>query len=68
MACSFERLTELQLDEPTLIEGLPGHGLVASIAADHVRTQLGFERHGRVRSDEFPQVVTHDEGLVRDTV
>lgn len=66
--CSFDRLTELDTQQPTLIEGLPGHGLVASIAANHIRTQLGLQRHGRVRSDAFPPVATYEEGLVRDTV
>lgn len=68
VSCSFDRLTDTTVDEPTLIEGLPGHGLVASIAADHVRTELDLQRHGRVTSDQFPPVSTYDEGLVRDTV
>lgn len=68
MACNFERLTELDASKPTLIEGMPGLGLVASIAADHVRTELDLARHGRVESDAFPQVATYTEGLVRDTV
>jgi uncharacterized protein len=65
---TFERQTELDLDEPTLIEGLPGHGLVASIAVDHVTKQLGLDFHGRITSDAFPAVVTYDEGKVRDPV
>lgn len=68
MSCSYDRLTDLDLTEPTLIEGLPGHGLVASIATDHVRTQLDLERHGRVTSESFPPVATYEEGMVRDTV
>lgn len=65
---TFEQLTELDAPSPTLIEGLPGHGLVASIAVDQITRQLGLEHHGNVVSDEFPPVVTFQDGLVRDLV
>lgn len=55
-------------ENPTLIEGLPGHGLVASIAVDQITTQLDLVHHASVQSDEFPPVVTFDDGLVHDLV
>ena len=55
-------------DNPTLIEGLPGHGLVASIAVDQITKQLGLSHHASIQSSEFPPVVTFDDGLVQDLV
>lgn len=65
---TFHRLTDLDAERPTLIEGLPGHGLVAAIAVDQVQRQLDLTHHGSVVSEEFPQVVTFQDGLVRDLV
>ncbi|MFB6189453.1 MAG: proteasome assembly chaperone family protein [Halapricum sp.] len=65
---TFERLTELDTDAPTLIEGLPGHGLVASIAVEQITTQLRLEHHGNIVSAEFPPVTSFKDGRVRDPV
>jgi uncharacterized protein len=64
----FERTTELPAESPTLIEGLPGLGLVASIAVDRITDQLGLEQHGTIVSEDFPSVAAFSEGRVRDTV
>lgn len=53
---------------PTLIEGLPGHGLVASIAVDQITQQLELSHYGSIIADDFPPVVTFQDGLVRDLV
>lgn len=63
-----QRFTAFDAADPTLIEGLPGHGLVASIAVDRISEQLGLEHHGIIRSDAFPQVTSFEDGLVQDTV
>lgn len=65
---AFEQVTEVETEAPTLIEGLPGHGLVASIAVDQITEQLGLEHYGSVTSDGFPPVVTFEDGLVHDLV
>jgi uncharacterized protein len=52
----------------TLIEGLPGLGLVASIAVDQITEQLSLEHHGNITHRSFPPVVTFESGLVRDPV
>ncbi|MFB6093966.1 MAG: proteasome assembly chaperone family protein [Halanaeroarchaeum sp.] len=65
---TFDQLTSIDAVEPTLIEGLPGHGLVASIAVDQITTQLDLDHHGNIAADAFPPVVTFEEGLVRDPV
>ncbi|MFB6171200.1 MAG: proteasome assembly chaperone family protein [Haloarculaceae archaeon] len=64
----FEEQTEITAERPTLIEGLPGLGLVASIAVDQITTQLGLEQHGTIISDEFPPVASFEDGRVRDAV
>ncbi|QFU83122.1 proteasome assembly chaperone family protein [Natronorubrum aibiense] len=65
---SFEEVTEIRADSPTLVEGLPGHGLVASIAVDQLTSQLDLEHYGTISADEFPPVVTFEDGLVQDLV
>ena len=64
----FECTTELTTESPTLIEGLPGLGLVASIAVDQITEQLGLEQHGTIVSDDFPPVASFEDGRVRDAV
>ncbi|MFW5903296.1 MAG: proteasome assembly chaperone family protein, partial [Halolamina sp.] len=65
---TFDQLTTVDAREPTLIEGLPGHGLVASIAVDQITKQLDLHHHGNISADEFPPVVTFDDGMIRDPV
>lgn len=65
---TFERLTDINATSPTLIEGLPGHGLVAAIAADMITRQLDLDHHGNIISDDFPAVTTYVDGRVRDIV
>lgn len=62
------RFTTIDATDPTLIEGLPGHGLVASIVVDRITDHLGLDHHGIIRSDAFPPVTSFDDGLVQDTV
>jgi uncharacterized protein len=64
----FKKQTELSAASPTLIEGLPGLGLVASIAVDQITDQLGLTEHGTIVSDDFPPVAAFSEGRVRDAV
>ncbi|MFB6114630.1 MAG: proteasome assembly chaperone family protein [Halodesulfurarchaeum sp.] len=65
---TFRELTPVETAGTTLIEGLPGLGLVASIAVDQITTQLGLQHHGTIYHESFPPVVTFESGLVRDPV
>jgi uncharacterized protein len=65
---TYEQLSDLRASTPTLVEGLPGIGLVASIAVDLITRQLGLEHHGNVVSEDFPPAVTFQDGLVHDLV
>ncbi|MFB6091562.1 MAG: proteasome assembly chaperone family protein [Haloquadratum sp.] len=65
---SFERVTDIGTTSPTLIEGLPGLGMVASIAVDQITSQLDLEYHGNIRADAFPPVAAFSDGRVRDAV
>ena len=62
------RTTDRTLESPTLIEGLPGLGLVASIAVDRIREQLALEEYGTIVSDDLPPVASFEAGRVRDPV
>ncbi|MFB6078250.1 MAG: proteasome assembly chaperone family protein [Halarchaeum sp.] len=65
---TFQRLTDAPDGPTTLVEGLPGHGLVAAIAVDLITRQLDLEHHGTITSEAFPRVASFSEGRVRDPV
>ena len=65
---TFTPTRPMVAESPTLIEGLPGHGLVASIAVDLITTQLELTHYGSITAPEFPPVVTFNDGMVRDLV
>jgi uncharacterized protein len=65
---TFQRTTDLEVDSATLVEGLPGLGMVASIAVDQITTQLQLDQYGTIRSGEFPPVAAFADGRVRDSV
>jgi uncharacterized protein len=67
-AVRFEKSRELAVESPTLIEGLPGLGLVASIAVDQITRQLGLEEYGTIYSEAFPAVTSFEDGRVRESV
>ncbi|QSG15353.1 proteasome assembly chaperone family protein [Halapricum desulfuricans] len=53
---------DIQLDEPVLIEGLPGLGLVGKIAADHLVETYGMDRYASIHCEGLPEVAIYDEG------
>ncbi|MFB6100968.1 MAG: proteasome assembly chaperone family protein [Haloplanus sp.] len=65
---TFERTAELTAESATLIEGLPGLGMVASIAVDQITSQLALDEYGTIVSDDFPPVAAFADGRVRDAV
>jgi uncharacterized protein len=52
---------ELEFDEPTVVEGFPGAGLVGKIAADHLIDELGMEPYANVHCEGLPRVAVYDE-------
>ena len=68
VSVTFDRLTDVATDAPTLIEGFPGFGLVAAIAVEQITTQLGLEHHGNVVSDGFPQILSYRDGHAQDVI
>lgn len=64
----FAEARPLDVESPTLVEGLPGLGLVASIAVDRLVDQLDLELHGTVRSEAFPPAAAFADGRIRDAV
>lgn len=66
VSVTFDRLTDVATDAPTLIEGFPGFGLVAAIAVEQITTQLGLEHHGNIVSDGFPQILSYRDGHAQD--
>ncbi len=54
------------LNDPVLIEGLPGVGNVGKLAADHLISELDAEKVAVIHSKHFPpQVLMHEDGTVR---
>ncbi|WP_135302547.1 proteasome assembly chaperone family protein [Haloarcula amylovorans] len=58
----IEVLADPELDEPVLVEGLPGVGHVGKLAAEHLLEELESELVRRVYSTHFPPQVSIDEG------
>lgn len=53
---------DVSLSEPTLIEGLPGVGLVGKIAADHAVEEFKMTHYANVHCDGVPRVAVYQEG------
>jgi len=60
-----ETLADPELDDPVLIEGLPGVGHVGKLAAEHLVEELDGEPVRNVYSQHFPPQVTVDEGRTK---
>lgn len=57
---------KVELNDPILVEGLPGVGNVGKLAADYLRDQLQAKPLATVYSKFFPpQVYVSEEGLIR---
>jgi len=51
----------IELDEPTMVEGLPGVGLVGKIAADQLVEELELTHYANVHCESLPPVVTYGD-------
>jgi len=63
MAVRIVETSEFDLDKPTLIEGLPGLGLVGTIAATYLVDKLKMEPLGYIVSEKFPPIATIHNNL-----
>lgn len=52
----------IELESPTLVEGLPGVGLVGKIAVDHLVKTLGMAEYATCHCDGLPEVAVFQEG------
>ncbi len=69
MVCSIEITEKPQLNNPILIEGLPGIGFVANISALHLITELKAKRFAEIVSSSFQDfAVLTDTGSARSPV
>lgn len=53
---------DIELDEPTLVEGLPGVGLVGKLAADHLVDAYDMVHYGTARCEGLPEIAVYQEG------
>ena len=51
--------TDVDLEDPVLVEGLPGAGLVGKIAADHLVEEFDMDFYGAVHCDGIPEVAVY---------
>jgi uncharacterized protein (TIGR00162 family) len=69
MVCSIEIYDKPQLNNPILIEGLPGIGFVANIAALHLINELKAKKFATIVSASFQDLaILTDTGGVRSPV
>ncbi len=61
---------EMALDSPTLVEGLPGVGLVGKIAADHLVESFDMTHYADLRCSGLPRVAVYrgEQGRVQAPV
>ncbi|WP_459190962.1 proteasome assembly chaperone family protein [Halosimplex sp. J119] len=57
-----ESLASPDLDEPVLVEGLPGVGHVGKLAVEHLLEEIDSEPVERVHSTHFPPQVSVEDG------
>ncbi|WP_135302335.1 proteasome assembly chaperone family protein [Haloarcula amylovorans] len=53
---------DIEFEEPTLVEGLPGVGLVGKIAADHLVESYDMEHYASVLCKGLPEIAVYTEG------
>jgi len=54
--------SDVELSEPTVVEGLPGVGLVGKIATDHLVNEFDIRYYADVVGDGIPPVAAFDGG------
>ncbi|MDD1740145.1 MAG: PAC2 family protein [Methanothrix sp.] len=60
------RIKEVALNNPILVEGLPGVGHVGKLVADHMVEELDAEKIMEIYSPHFPpQVMVNPDGTIR---
>jgi len=61
MAIVIKKLAKVKLNKPTIILGLPGVGLVGSVAASYLIESMGLKLYGYIKSPDFaPLASIHD--------
>ncbi|MFQ6086672.1 MAG: PAC2 family protein [Candidatus Bathyarchaeia archaeon] len=66
MTCIIKTYEKPALTNPVLIEGLPGIGFVANIAALHIIRELKAKRFAEIRSSSFQDfAITAEDGKAR---
>jgi len=69
LVCTIEISEKPKLNDPVLIEGLPGIGFVANIAALHLMKELKAKRFAQIVSAAFQDfAVTTEEGGARSPI
>lgn len=65
MKTRIEKQKEMDLEDPILIEGLPGIGIVGKLSADQILSQLDTEKYADIFSPYFqPQVNILEDSTV----
>jgi uncharacterized protein len=58
----IEERQSMDLEDPVLVEGLPGVGLVGKLAADHLVEQLDMAYYAACHCEGLPDVAVYEEG------
>ncbi len=59
----IDRVADPSLDDPVLVEGLPGVGHVGKLVADHLTSEFDADLVRRVYADDFPPQVAVEDGV-----
>ena len=58
----IEVTADLTLDEPVLVEGFPGAGLVGKIAADHLVETFDMTHYANIHCERLPRAAAYADG------
>jgi uncharacterized protein len=53
--------SDVELEDPWMVEGLPGVGLVGKIAVDHLVDELGMDHYADVSCEGLPEIGVYGE-------
>jgi len=58
----IEVVSDMELESPVLVEGLPGVGLVGKIAADHLVREFDMDHYASCHCEGLPKVAVYQKG------
>lgn len=66
MSSDINYMEKPKLNNPIVVAGLPGIGLIGKLSVEYLIKELDAKKFAEITSDDFPGWVIRENGLVRD--